>query len=201
MLVMTPISGAQMCARRAISPGMLVPSSRITHSCSGASRNRVSGTPIWLLRLRSASRTLKRWETTAAVIRRVLVLPLDPVMATTAARLRWRWNAPRSPRARVVSATAAQASRSAARAASGSASRCRRSTSRPRTPRPSTSGMKRWPSWTSPWMATNSSPAAIMRESIDMPVKLCRPSPHTRSAPVAFSMSCIVQGICYLKSY
>src|SRR5205823_4157323 len=81
--VTAPIVGRASSARYAISPGRLVPSSSTSAWCSGASRRSVSGRPHWLLKLPAGLSTLKRVASTAATSSLVVVLPLDPVTATT----------------------------------------------------------------------------------------------------------------------
>ena len=89
-VVTTPIVGRASSARYAISPGRLVPSSSTSAWCSGASRRSVSGRPHWLLKLPAGLSTLKRVASTAATSSLVVVLPLDPVTATTGTAKRAR---------------------------------------------------------------------------------------------------------------
>ena len=93
----------------------------------------------------------------------VVVLPTDPVTATTgtaASRRTWR---ARAPRPFVVSATLTWG-----RPAGASASRCTRAA---RAPRPAASARKSCPSNLGPLTATKRAPAGVVRESIETPVK------------------------------
>ena len=72
-----------MRASSAISPAWLAPISITAVPCSGRSRSRVSGTPMWLLRLPSVASTGPRAAHTAASICLVVVLPLLPVTPIT----------------------------------------------------------------------------------------------------------------------
>ena len=59
-------------------------------SVSGSTRQSVSGTPISLLKLRSAAMVRACGEQIAARMSFVDVLPIEPVIATKRALLRWR---------------------------------------------------------------------------------------------------------------
>ena len=82
-LVIRQMVGCAMADRRRISPGWLVPISMMASSCSGSSRNSVSGTPVWLFRLPGVLNVRKREESTAASISFVEVLPTLPVTPMT----------------------------------------------------------------------------------------------------------------------
>ena len=65
------------------SPGADMPSSSTAAVCSAARRSRVRGRPYWLLRLPSVRSTGPRVARSGAVMSLVVVLPVEPVMATT----------------------------------------------------------------------------------------------------------------------
>ena len=108
MFVITPISGEQISPRRFISPGLFMPSSSTAHLWSKLRFSRVRGSPMWLFKFPQVDSVENCLETTPAVILRVLVLPFEPVMATTAAFERFRLNAARLPNALMVSFTVIQ---------------------------------------------------------------------------------------------
>ena len=83
MFVITAIVGSMMSRMRAISPGTLAPASTTSASVSSGALRMVSGTPIRLLRLALVACTRYRAPNAARIISFVLVLPLDPVIATT----------------------------------------------------------------------------------------------------------------------
>src|SRR5439155_1715098 len=82
---MTPTSGSAICARRQISPGPFMPSSRIAASSVPARRSSVSGRPTRLFCVpvvRSTRPGPRARARIAASISLVVVLPLLPVTAT-----------------------------------------------------------------------------------------------------------------------
>ena len=89
MLVIRPMSGAAMPASRAISPGELVPISRIAASCSSERARRASGIPIRLFRFPGLHSTRRDRDRRQESISFVVVFPELPVMATRGT-CRWR---------------------------------------------------------------------------------------------------------------
>src|SRR2546426_10560941 len=89
----------------AISPAWLVPSSTTAAPCSAPRRSSVSGRPHWLLNDEAGLSTSQRVASTAAVSSLAVVLPMEPVMATTGTENLERCQAASRPRARVVSST------------------------------------------------------------------------------------------------
>jgi len=67
----------------AVAPAADMPSSSTPKRCSGPRRNRVRGSPYWLFRLPSVFSTGPWVPRRAAVISLVVVLPAEPVTATT----------------------------------------------------------------------------------------------------------------------
>src|SRR5439155_1192087 len=92
-------------ARAAISPGCWLPISSTSAWCSAASRRSVNGSPHWLLKLPLGFSTCQRTPRTPAISSLVVVLPFEPVTATTGIENRARWYAASRPSARVVSST------------------------------------------------------------------------------------------------
>ena len=82
-LVMSPKLGHTSFTSVSISPGLLAPISITAARVSPLMRNRVRGTPIWLLRLPSVAITLYFFLRHAAISSLVVVLPFVPVRATT----------------------------------------------------------------------------------------------------------------------
>src|SRR2546430_3296074 len=80
---MTAIVGSITVRSRAISPGTLAPASTTSDSASSGAARIVSGTPTRLLRLPTVACTRNVVPSTARISSLVLVLPLDPVTATT----------------------------------------------------------------------------------------------------------------------
>ncbi len=83
MQVMTPTSGKEMSVSRAISPGWFMPASSTRAWCSSPTWKMDSGTPTRLLKLPGLRATFQRTPRTEAIISLVVVLPLEPVTATT----------------------------------------------------------------------------------------------------------------------
>ena len=83
MFVMSEQSGSAMSQRWAISPGWFVPISRTRKSASFGQLRMVIGSPMWLLKLPSVAWTLPTVERNALTSSFVVVLPAEPVMATT----------------------------------------------------------------------------------------------------------------------
>ena len=75
--------GRASAASEAISPGCWLPSSRTIAWCSAVSRRSVSGSPHWLLKLPPGFSTFQRVPSTPAMSSLVVVLPFEPVTATT----------------------------------------------------------------------------------------------------------------------
>ena len=105
MRVIVATSGSASVVSARISPAADMPSSSTAAVWRGSSRSSVSGRPYWLLRLPSVFSTGPRAPSSSAVMSLVVVLPTEPVTATTgSAALRRTWRA-RSASARVVSGT------------------------------------------------------------------------------------------------
>ena len=112
MSVTTPAVGSAMRHSSAISPGWFIPISTTARRCRGSRPKSTMGTPMRLLRLPCAPCTApgKSRSASAATATRVVVLPAEPVMATTwrpapDARQRRVWARARSPSAVSVERT------------------------------------------------------------------------------------------------
>jgi len=90
VLVIRAMSGLAMAESREISPGWFMPISMMAHSWTGASLSRVRGMPISLFKFPWVARTSNWVAKISLVIFRVVVLPLEPVMATSLTWLRMR---------------------------------------------------------------------------------------------------------------
>ena len=154
--VMTPMSGRAISASSRICPEPRIASSATTTSVSGSISQRVSGTPISLLKPSRAATMRTRPRSSAARMSFVEVFPTEPVIATTRALLRSRT-------ARPSAAIAAKPSSGTSVAAAPWA----RASSRNAAPPP---------------IATKRSPGDTRRESISIPVT-CSASPSSRPRP------------------
>ena len=181
-IVTTPTVGRAMAESVAISPGWLVPSSTTAARCSAPSRRSVSGRPHWLLNDEAGLSTSPRVASTAAVSSFTVVLPIEPVMATTGTLKRERCQAARRPSERVVSSTRT----SGTWEGGSSGSVCTTTHAAPRT---AASARKAWPSSRWPTIAKNASPTWSVRESIDTPAMGTARSPLTSAPSVARTSS------------
>src|SRR2546426_687502 len=166
----------------AISPAWLVPSSTTAAPCSAPRRSSVSGRPHWLLNDEAGLSTSQRVASTAAVSSLAVVLPMEPVMATTGTENFERCQAASRPRARVVSST--RTSGTLAGGSSGSVW-----TTTQAAPRAAASARKAWPFSRWPTIAKNASPTWRVRESIDTPATGTPRSPLTSAPSVARTSS------------
>ncbi len=164
-VVTTATCGRASAASGAISPGWFMPISQTQNRASSGSRARVSGTPQWLLCEAAAAWVGPIADSAARSISLVVVLPTLPVTATTRPRNRARPARPSACSAAKVSATCSRrgSPRSAAGSRSGS---CTSAAAAPRASAPATWS---WPSPVPLTSATNSSPGATVRLSIEMP--------------------------------
>ena len=83
--------GRASLASVAISPGCWLPISSTSAWCSCVSLRSVSGSPHWLLKLPLGLSTCQRMLSTPAISSLVVVLPFEPVTATTGIENRARW--------------------------------------------------------------------------------------------------------------
>ena len=164
-----------MSRSRAISPGTLAPASMTSASASSGAASSVSGTPTRLFRFPVVACTRYCAARAARIISLVLVLPLDPVTATTglpgaSSRRRARARAPRATR---VSSTSKY----------GNPSRggVPRRTTAAAAPLALASARKSCASKRSPSSATNRSPGSSRRVSVEMPGYAARPGSLTAS--------------------
>ena len=158
MVTTTPISGRVSSASSAICPNPRIASSVMQICVSGSSRQSVRGTPISLLKLRSAATVGRCGIAMEARMSLVVVLPYDPVMATTRACERARTA---RPSAAIAANTSRGTSVAAAARSSASSTNC------------------------SPWpTATKRSPFETRRESTCTPVISAAPS-RTASSPMS----------------
>ena len=176
--VTTPTSGSAISASRASSPRCDIPISTTADSCASSSRSSVSGTPYSLFRLPSDFRTRNRAASSAANISLVVVLPTEP--ATPARRRPQRRRT--ACASRCSAARVSSAGRSFPRIPSGYSANRRGSTTAASAPRARADSTKACPSCRSPCMATYSSPAPIVRESIETPASRVRGSSATGGA-------------------
>ncbi len=161
-VVMTATSGCTIGLSAAISPAWFMPSSNTPNAVSRGMRASDSGTPHWLLRL-PAEAVVRPWRSKARRSASLVpVLPTLPVTATMAADVRARAARPSASSATCVSATS-----------TSGASTARpwgwRLTTAAAAPALSAAATKSWPSKWGPLSATNRSPGATVRLSIDTP--------------------------------
>ena len=182
-LVITATSGLTIRDRGAISPGWFMPISNTPKVESAAIRDRLNGTPQWLLRLPWLAAIGPCSSSTKRIASLVPVLPTLPVTAMIRAPVRRRAACPRSLRARVVSLTSSNGA--SPLTASG-----RRLTTAAAAPAAMASAAKSWPSKLGPRMATNRSPGLVVRLSMETPS--ARHSPWAMP-PVAASAEPVVQ--------
>src|SRR5215208_1789615 len=184
-LTTTPTDGRARRARAAMWPGPRAPISTTTASVSGSIRVRVRGRPTSLLNDAWLATTRRVVPRTAASRSLVVVLPLEPVTATTAAADRSLTAVPRAARAASGSGTStrgpAKTVPSWARVAAAPAS--------------AAAAANRLPSVRLPGRATNSSPAATLRESTWTPCTTASGSASTSRPPVTSAISFKVSGI------
>lgn len=86
MHVITVIVGSAIARRRVISPGTFMPNSITATSAVSGNASSVSGTPTRLFRLPAVACTSSRLARTERVSSFVVVLPLEPAIATTGPR-------------------------------------------------------------------------------------------------------------------
>ena len=156
----TEMSGVAIATSRAISPSWLAPISTTRYSVCSSTRSIEIGAPTWLLNDPCGATVGPSASSTARSRFLVVVLPLEPVIATIR-------SFPRSGRAR----------RPAAPWRPGPRRRRARSTAAPRTstarsattsaaPASTAAGANRCPSVSSPGRAKNTEPAPTRRESV-----------------------------------
>ena len=183
-VVIIATCGRAMRDSGAISPGWFMPSSTMAKSVSAGIRASVSGTPQWLFRLASAAWTRPSGASAAAAMSLVEVLPTEPVIASTRARVRARAARPNASSAGTTSATSSSG-------ASGGTPSGMRLTSAAAAPLSSACATKSWPSRAS-FSATNRSPGRMVRVSMEIPSAaqsaVARP-------PVAAAASCAVHSV------
>ncbi len=156
-LVTTPQSGAAMRASAAISPLWFMPISTTAISCSGSRRSSCSGRPKALLRLPCDLSTWNFVARAAATASLVVVLPAEPVMATT---LRPHWRRTCVARDCKARSGSSAISNGTASAASGKVATRARETTAAAAPRARAAATKSWPSRRSPRTAKNRSPGS-----------------------------------------
>ena len=160
-------------------PGPRAPISTTTAWVPGSIRARVRGRPTSLLYDAGLATVSRRVARTAASRSLVVVLPLDPVTATTVAAERSRTAVPRAARAARGSATStrgpAKTVPSWARVAAA--------------PARAAASANRLPSVRLPGRATNRSPAATWRESTWTPVTTASGSASASRPPVTSATS------------
>ena len=149
MLVTMPMSGRAISQSSAIWPRPRIPISTTAISVSSSRRQRVSGSPISLFWLPSATTVRACGEQSAPRMSFVDVFPVEPVTATTLAAERSRTALPSAPRAPTASSATSAAAAPAASASSTKA--------------------------TPPRTATKRSPGPVARESIVTPVTASAP--------------------------
>src|ERR1022692_4620985 len=136
-------------------------------------RRMVSGSPISLLRLPLVARTFSAPNSArriAAVISLTVVFPLLPTIPATGSENRRRQNFASAPSALIVSATQSTVSAAALRMAAANSAERSVATIAATAPRANACDTKSWPSNLSPLIATNRSPGASERESIETPL-------------------------------
>ena len=141
-------------------PTPLIPSSTTANSGAVCSSNSDSGRPRWLFRLPRLRNVVNRRASSVAEISLVVVLPALPVMATTVDDARRRMTRAASCRPRSVSSTTITGTPAAVTVDASL------TTTAP-APRAMASATKACPSKRGPRMATNRSPGAIVRVSIE----------------------------------
>ena len=171
--VRMPKSGSTRRVRLRISPGWLVPTSKTPARLSRSSCSRERGTPTSLLKLAGLAATFPSGERRVRRNSRVVVLPLDPVMATTGRPKRRRQARASLPRALRVSSTSTWGREPSPGG---------RSTSEAAARRPMEASRKSWASKRSPLSATNRSPSSTLRESVQIR-RTRSPGPAWRSRP------------------
>src|SRR2546422_708317 len=164
--VITAIVGSITSRRRGISPGTLAPASTTRASASSGAPRIVSGTPTRLFRLPAVACTRYVVPSTARIISFVLVLPLEPVTATTGLP-----GASRRRRARASSPSAASGSRTS-KNGSPSTDGVPLRTTAAAAPLPFASARKSWASKRSPLSATNKVPGGRCRVSVETPLNV-----------------------------
>ena len=171
--VITAMVGSMISRSRGISPGTLAPASTTSASASSDAPRMVSGTPIRLFRFPVVACTRYVVVSTARIISRVLVFPLEPVTATTglpAGKSRRRARASR-PRATSVSGTS--------KAGRPSRDGVPRRTTAAAAPLAFAWSRNAWASKRSPLRATNKVPGVRCRVSVPTPVKRRPRGPDT----------------------
>ena len=83
ILVITAVCGLAISTSRAISPGRLIPISKIASSVSGSNSNIIRATPIWLFQFPCVFTTRYFFSNTALIISLVVVFPTLPVTPIT----------------------------------------------------------------------------------------------------------------------
>ena len=104
-MVMTAMLGCPQAAMAAISPKPDIPISKTAASVFSSILSAVNGMPMVLFRLPSVLSVSYRSDSTAAIISLVVVLPTEPVTATTGQSNCARYPPARSKSACRVSAT------------------------------------------------------------------------------------------------
>ncbi len=162
MLVITATCGRISRVRRAISPAWFIPASNTPNRVPGAIRASDKGTPHWLFRLPALAAVAPTRASAWRIASFTPVLPAEPVTATMRAPVRARAARPSASSAAIVSSTIR-------RGASSASPSGRRATIAAAAPLSSASATKPCPSKLGPASATNRSPLATVRLSMDTP--------------------------------
>src|SRR6266705_1014924 len=179
--VITAIVGSITSRRRGISPGTLAPASTTRASVSSGAPRIVSGTPTRLLRLPLVACTRYVVPSTARIISLALVLPLEPVTATTGLPAASSWR-----RARASRPSAASVS-STSKKGRPSIGRVPLRTTAAAAPFAFASARKSCASNRSPVRATNKVRGFSCRVSVETPEKVERSGAGTPRAPATAS--------------
>ena len=164
-----------------------MPISQTAAVCAGVVANTLSGTPMWLFKLPWVAATRKCWDSTAAEKSLVLVLPLEPVMATTGSVSCCRHQQASRCSASKVSGTTMTAVPSGA----GPLQACTTAT---RAPPARAAAAKPSPSNVGPRMAKNTAPCGSLRVSVATP-----PLASTAGLPAATATPRMAASCCALR--
>ena len=156
----TEMSGVAIATSRAISPSWLAPISTTRYSVCSSTRSIEIGAPTWLLNDPCGATVGPSASSTARSRFLVVVLPLEPVIATIRS----------FPAARTRSTTsramAARAATPSGTISCGTATSSARSATTSAAPASTAAGANRCPSVSSPGRAKNTEPAPTSRESV-----------------------------------
>ena len=153
------MSGHKILPNSAISSGRLMPTSIIQNFSSPVAASMDRGRPIWLFRFMGLRATGPSLSSTWASSSFTVVLPAEPVTATTRARLILRQNRARRPKAGTATATGNTGTRVPAGPSSQASASLPFSATTATAPDLAASAAKVWPSKCSPGMQKNKSPA------------------------------------------